>query len=208
MKRLATLLLVLPMSANAVLINEVGDAPDLLPGQSVADGTTSISGNLFASNDVDLFAFVWGGGVLTIDGIGSVFDAQLHLFDSSGMGIGENDDGAVGPTCGGFNCPAISLNLAADLYYIAISSFNNDALDAASLPVFGFTNTFFDLAGNFIQGPLGNGALAGWDGFGGSSGSYNINFSAAVNAVPEPGTLALLGIGLLGVGLARRRRTQ
>jgi hypothetical protein len=33
---------------------------------------------------------------------------------------------------------------------------------------------------------------------------YNLG---AVNTVPEPGTLTLLGLGLIGVGLVRRRRT-
>ena len=36
-------------------------------------------------------------------------------------------------------------------------------------------------------------------------GTYSIQ---AATSVPEPGTLALLGIGLAGIGLVRRRRTQ
>lgn len=189
-------------AANAQVYNEMGDATDTPPGQSVTNGTTSIVGTNLG-NDADVYGFSWGGGSLTMDtfGGGGAFDTQLHLFDIAGNGIGENDDSGNG---GSGLESQISLNLAAGSYLIGITSFNNDAVDAGNLPVFGFTNTFNDDLGNFIQGPEGNGPLAGWDLGGGGSGAYVITFSSAVNAVPAPGALALFGLG--GIAAIRRRR--
>jgi hypothetical protein len=152
--------------------------------------------------DVDLFRYNWGGGVLTLNTFSppNLVDPQLHLFDGTGVGIGENDDAA------GLQSE-ISLNLAAGAYLIGISSFNNDALDAVNGSVFGFTNTFDDLNGNFIQGPEpGAGLLAGWDNeTSASPGSYVISFSSPTVTVPEPSLTALLSLGLVVTAFARRR---
>ena len=183
--------------ANGQIFNEIGDATDVLPGQSVTNGTLQIVG-FNGGGDNDVFAFNWSGGDLVIDARDAGFDTQLHLFDYSGNGIGENDDSVNY----GLNSE-IALTLAAGNYLIGITSFNNDALDGAALPIFGFTNTFSANNGNFIQGPEGNGTLAAWDGLS-DGGDYNIYFSSAVNAIPAPGAMALLGLG--GIAAIRRRR--
>lgn len=183
--------------ANGQIFNEIGDATDVLPGQSVTNGTLQIVG-FNGGGDNDVFAFSWSGGDLVIDSRDAGFDTQLHLFDYSGNGIGENDDSVAY----GLNSE-IALTLAAGNYLIGITSFNNDAIDGAALPIFGFTNTFSDNNGNFIQGPEGNGTLAAWDGLS-DGGDYNIYFSSAVNAIPAPGAMALLGLG--GIAAIRRRR--
>jgi len=86
-----------------------------------------------------------------------------------------------------------------------------------------FFDTGLSLLGTVTIGPFANSVangFAGWEDAGGISrlqiietsgennrvgGLDNIRFEN-VNAVPEPGTLALFGLGLAGLGVARRRK--
>jgi hypothetical protein len=201
MKRTKSTFLVLiavllsPMAATADPISESGDAGELLGDeQNVANNTTSISGFLDPTT-ADMFAFSWSGGALTIDTNGSAFDTQLSLFDSLGFGLIHDDDSGSGLRS------LITSVLAAGDYLIAISAFNYDPQSSggAIFPT-GFPGPYGP------TGPGGGSALSGWGGGTFSGGDYIISFSSAVNSVPEPGTLVLLGIGLLGMAASRRRK--
>lgn len=197
---------------------EVGDAGQTLATAQLVPGGTEIITGFGTSADpdsADIFAFNWGGGGLLIDTFqaDTEMDTQLQLFDSSGFGILGNDDhgGACTGTPGGDfqSCLDLSAGLAAGTYYLAITGFNNDALDASNNLIF---PCLFGTSDQCAADPLA-GPLAGWGDATPSddTSSYTINFSAATSdggpaPMPEPGILVLLGIGLAGLAITRRRR--
>ncbi|AAZ25965.1 DVUA0089 family protein [Colwellia psychrerythraea] len=187
---LAGLVLSVSGFANAGLILEIGDTGDNLnTAQSLTGGTTQVSGSISTNNDVDLFSFYWGGGLLdlNVSQDNSALDTQIFLFDSLGFGLFHNDDAP-------FPNSIIQTALAAGEYFVGISSWSNDPLSVggAIFPS--------DFSGQLTPtGPGGASSLSTWEYDGNSSGAYLLNISSTASQVPEPSTLAIFALGIMGL---------
>jgi len=157
---------------------ETGDAgQSIRTAQTITHATTTIRGSLGGADSVDMFAFNWKGGAFTAN-TSSAFDPMLFLFTGTGTKLAFNDDYAGLQSY-------IGMNLASGKYLMAINQFSHNYNGQVS----GFANA------PAFRNSNGNG-----------NGNYTINFNSAINAVPEPASLGLLGVAMLGLAMVRRRK--
>jgi PEP-CTERM motif len=203
MKRINRTLRLLAVSAVAL-----GTLLSTAPAQAITvyinPATQTIGTGGTASIDIivsDLSAAV-GGFALTLD----FNDAFV-----SGTDFTNDPDGTMGALpldlSGGFSGSSL------DLYFLADAGETEGSLGASQGSTFTLARvSFLGVAHGLSPLTLSNVVLSNWDGTETLAGVESVNGEICVGeggcerAVPEPGTLALLSLGMLGMGLARRRR--
>lgn len=188
----------LAAAANSQVWNEVGDAPELPPGQmTVGNGPLNTISGTNLDNDVDMFCIHIDQATFSASTVGgATWDTTLWLFTMAGVGVVMSDDAASTLQSRISNAFVPS---SGD-YLLAIGQFGRDARDAANNSL--FLNYGYPEAAASNTNPLDH-----WSGNTPAGGAYRIALTGAsyCTPVPEPATIAAVGLGLAVLGLRRRK---